>query len=176
MTAILFRYEARIMEEKIIEMPIKNAEDVWRLIMTQVDGALSFKGLDPEEREEIEAMRVLLDRGYLKRNCDGPEARQDAARLMMLGAFRLGTLTAVSNSGKEYWRRVSCSNGGGKKDPDTKVWQDWATAIITQNPNLKASEITDSLLVDTSAPDSLPESYEHLIKFVRKTRKRIVAK
>jgi hypothetical protein len=163
------------MKEKIIEMPIKTAEDVRQLILAQADGALSFKGLTLEDRAAISTWKAQLNLGCMLLESNDPNI-QVAARRLMLGAFQLGTLTAVSDSGKEYWRRVRCGDGGAKKSPATKAWQDWAAAIIAQNPNLKASKITESLLADASAPPSLPESYEHIIKFVRKARKQITNK
>ncbi len=172
MTAILFRCEADIVrEEKIIEMPIKTAEDVRRLILAQANNALSFKGLTSEDRSSISTWKAQLNLGCMLLESSDPDI-QVAAKRLMLGAFQLGTLTAVTDSGKEYWRRVRCSEGGRKKDPATQAWKDWARAIIAKHLDVKAAPLTKSLLVERSRPPNLPD-YDYLLKFVRSERKRI---
>ena len=121
------------MKEKIVEMPIKTAEDVRQLILAQADNALSFKGLTPEDRTAISTWKVQLNLGCMLLELKDPDILVAAKRLM-LGAFQLGTLTAVSDSGKEFWRRSGCSKGGKKTRPATQAWKDWVTAIIVKNP------------------------------------------
>jgi hypothetical protein len=137
--------------------------------------AMEFEGLTFEDREAIKLGVRNLELGLRFIDCNSPDELRDAALRLMTGAELVGERATCCESEKEYWRRKYNAKGGQAKNPATKAWQDWATAIIAQSPELKASQITDSLLAEKTAPKCLPESYEHLIKFVRKTRKQFAA-
>jgi hypothetical protein len=162
------------MEEKIIEMPIKTADDVRAYIKKMVEGALEFKGLTPDDRNAIDVGRRLLDRGFFQISSDDPAVRQDAARLLMLGAFELGTRTGVSDSEAKYWEIKK--RGGkklpGKREKAMRAWQSYIRVhlpdVMQSNPAFNQKELAEEFTLDESAPSSMPKDVDYLVKFVRK--------
>jgi hypothetical protein len=130
--------------------------------------------LIPDDRTKIERgiINMELGRGLLA--SDDPTKLRHAASFLMIGAANIWSVCGVSDSEAEYWRRQRCRKGGKKESSDTKAWKDWALPIIARHPDVKASDMTNSLLAEKSRPSNLP-GYDHLIRFVRLVRKQIAA-
>jgi hypothetical protein len=115
-----------------------------------------------------------MERGYALLASDAPGDLRNAASLLMIGAATIMACCGVSDSEEEYWRRRRSAKGGSRKSRDTQAWKVWARAIIVEHPDVKASDMTNSLLAEKSKPSNLP-GYDHLIRFVRDAKKQASA-
>ena len=154
------------MEEKRIEMPsLDTAEAVKNYILAMADAAFSPLGsrhLVPDERAIIEHGVRQLNLGLSMFKSNDPEfwndheLRGEAVRLLMLGAFKIGS-TVVSASVKKYIDHVEHSEPGKKSRQKAALlaekWRQHVrkrTREIHHNkPFLKGTAIKNSIMDET---------------------------
>jgi hypothetical protein len=130
--------------------------------------------LTPADRERIERGIWHMTCGKALLSSDVSEELREAANRLMTGAAYIMSMTGVSDSEAEYWRRKSCSRGGSRTRPETEEWHRWVLEKITRSPNTRATALTDMLVKEKARPSNLP-GRDTLIRFIRAERRKVKA-
>jgi len=164
------------MEEKIIEMPVSTLVDAANFILAMADGSLKFVGLTEEDRAAVEHGVGQVNRGLAIALSGDPDPvnQQEAARLLMLGGFRVGERCAVSASEAKNWeiKKRGGPKRPGKRSKKMRVINDYLRLclpeIMRANPAFSPKEIAEEIILDGNRPTSMSKDVEYLTKVVRK--------
>jgi hypothetical protein len=155
-------------------MPIDNVDfgpKNFKIFLSDANEALKIKYLTPDDRETIQQAMSYCMQGNWLLGRDDPESLRRAAWLLFTGGYFLGSRCSVCDTEAEYWRRKRCAKGGARTSPSTADWQRWVLEKMAKHPDVKPSAMASSLLVEKARPSNLP-GYDHLVRFVRASRKR----
>jgi hypothetical protein len=124
-----------------------------------------------------QADQKRIERGIWHMECgkallasNNPEELREAASRLTAGAAYIMSVTGVSDSEAEYWRRKACSRGGSKTRPETEEWRRWVLEKVTKYHDVKTTALAQSLLVEKARPYNLPGE-DTIKRFIRERRK-----